>query len=140
MQAMQSMPSMPPHSLIPSSRPERPLVLPRRKPFPVQPPVEKVQAGFGLVQRDHMPSRMDPHERQVAAALDLADLPTRPAQSQRAEGDLVISLLPGPLQRFRPAIITQPVADEVRVPLHRVSQEPVIADGFTGPGIGELTA
>ena len=103
------------------------LVLPSGKPFPVQPAVENVQACLGLVQGDHVPGRMDPHKREVAAAFHLADFPSLAAKSEGADIDLIISFLPRPIERFRPGIISQPIADKVSVTLHPVSTRTVIS-------------
>lgn len=112
------------HAPLPSIRP---LVLPSGNPFPVQPAVEKVQAGFGLVQGDHVPGRMDPHKREVAATFHLADFPSMATESEGSDVDLVISFFSGPIERFRPGIISQPIAYKVSVTLHSVSTRIVIS-------------
>ena len=43
-------------------------------PFPVDPPIEELEARFRLIQRHHMARSMESHEGEVAAALDLTNL------------------------------------------------------------------
>ena len=96
----------------------------------MQPPVEEVQASFRLVEWNHVPRRMDPHKRQVAAALHLAVFLTLTANSEGSQVHLIVRRLARPVQRFRPGIIAQPVADKVSVPLargqHRKPSSPIM--------------
>lgn len=93
------------------------LCLPTLKPLTPNPAVEKVQAAFWLIKRHHVPTGVKPHERKVAAALNLAGVPAAAAEFEIGQGDLVEGLLPGPLERFGPGMVAEPVADEVRVAL-----------------------
>ena len=45
-------------------------------PFPIDPPIEELEARFRLIQRHHMTRSMELHEGEVAAALDLTNLAT----------------------------------------------------------------
>ena len=64
-----------------------------------------------------MPTGVKSHERKVAAALDRPRLPAAAAKFEIGQGDLVKGLLSGPLERFGPGLVAEPVADEVRVTL-----------------------
>lgn len=66
-----------------------------------------------------MTTCMKSHEGQIAVTLDLADLLAIAAKLQVFEFDLIVSLLPGPLESFGPRLVAEPVADEVCVTLYR---------------------
>lgn len=88
-----------------------------RPPLPMQPAIQKVQAGFGLVQGHHVPGGMDAHEGEIAAAFHLAVLVALSAQAEGGQVDLVVGRLAGPIERFCPGGVAEPVADEVGVAL-----------------------
>ena len=91
-------------------------------PFPVNPSVEEVQAGFGLIQGNHVARSMKPHEGEVAAALDLADFAAVGTEFQVFHLDLIEGLLARPFQGFSPCLVAQPIADKVSVTLTIVSR------------------
>lgn len=64
-----------------------------------------------------MPSSMNFHERQVAVTLHLSNLPFIIKESQLSEINLVVGLLSRPIESFGPCIVSEPVADEIRVTL-----------------------
>ena len=64
-----------------------------------------------------MSSRMNSHERQIATIFYLSNLPPVLTESQFLEVDLIVGVFPRPIKRFGPCVISQPVADEVRVTL-----------------------
>ena len=64
-----------------------------------------------------MPSSMDSYERQVAMTLDLSNLPSITLKIQIAEINLIVVLLPRPIECFGPCMISKPVANEIRVTL-----------------------
>lgn len=68
-----------------------------------------------------MAPSMQPHESEVAAALDLTNLITVSAKLKVFELDPVISFLARPLKSFGPCSVTQPVADEVSIALTYVN-------------------
>lgn len=69
------------------------------------------------------------HKGKVAAALDLADLPTVAIELQILELDVVVRLLAGPLERLRPRVVAEPVADEIGVALLRAAIEGLVVSG-----------
>lgn len=91
-------------------------------PLSENPSIEKLQARFWLIQRHHMAPGMKSHECQIAATLDLTNLPAVTAKLQGLELDLVVSLLPRPVKSLGPCLVTQPVADEVSVALRFISK------------------
>lgn len=64
-----------------------------------------------------MATGMKPHEGEVAARLDSANLGAVVAEQKVAHWDLVVGLLAGPLEGLGPGLIAEPVADEVCVTL-----------------------
>ena len=64
---------------------------------------------------------MNSHEREIAAALHLANLLTITSKLQLLHLGLVVCGLTGPWKGLRPCLITQPVADEVGISLSRIS-------------------
>lgn len=64
-----------------------------------------------------MPSSIDSHERQVAMTLHLSNLPPIITKLQFCEIDLVVGLLSRPIESLGPCIVSEPVADEIRVTL-----------------------
>lgn len=64
-----------------------------------------------------MSSRMNSHERQITTTFNLSNLPPIFAESQVLELDLIVGVFPRPIKRFGPCVVSQPVADEVRVTL-----------------------
>lgn len=64
-----------------------------------------------------MTSSIDSHERQVAVTLHLSNLPPININSQFGEIGLVVGLFSRPIERFGPCIISEPVADEIRIAL-----------------------
>lgn len=93
---------------------------PLRSPFAADPAISHFLTALGLIERHHMPSSVDSHERQVARALHLSNLPPVLAKCQFGEINLIVGLLSSPIETFGPCIISEPVADEIRVTLsHR---------------------
>lgn len=88
------------------------------EPLTTQPAVEELQAGLGLVHRDHMATAVETHVGEVAVRLDLADLP---ASVLILLDDDILHLssgklrLTGPLKSLSPRLVTEPVANEVGV-------------------------
>ena len=64
-----------------------------------------------------MSAGVEPHKSEVAAAFNLTGLLAVTAEFEIAEFDFVEGLLAGPLERFGPGVVTEPVADEVSVTL-----------------------
>ena len=71
-----------------------------------------------------MPSRMQPHKREIATTLHLADLGARRhfiavggGEGQVVEGHFLEGGLAGPFEGFGPGVVAEPVADEVCVAL-----------------------
>ena len=87
------------------------------KPLTPEPAIEEIQTTLWLIKRHHMSTRMKSHKRKVAAALNRTRRPAAAAEFEIDEVDLVESLLAGPLERFGPGMVAEPVADEVRVTL-----------------------
>ena len=88
-----------------------------RRPLPIDPSVEEVERGLGLVERHHVAAGVQAHKRKVAVALDLARLAARAAELEVLEGQRRKLLLAGPLERLAPGLVAEPVADEVGVTL-----------------------
>lgn len=57
------------------------------------------------------------HKREIATTLDLADFPAVTIKLQILELDIVVRLLAGPLERFGPGVVAEPIADEIGVAL-----------------------
>ena len=93
------------------------LLLSNLKPLTPDPAIEKVQAALWLIKWHHVTTRMKSHERKVAAALNRTGLPTASAKFEIGQVGRVVRLLSGPLERFGPGLVAEPVADEVRVAL-----------------------
>lgn len=107
----------------PSSLPSHlTLLLPH--PLPPNPPPKKLQTRLGLIHRHHMATSMQSHKRQIPTPLNLPDLHPLlhrggviARQSEVVERGFLKGRLARPFERFRPAVVAQPVADEVRVAL-----------------------
>jgi hypothetical protein len=86
-----------------------------RDPLAGQPPVEHVQASFGLVVGHHVASSVETHEGQVAGALDGADLAAVRKELEVLERRLLVVLVARPLELVGPSQVAEPVADEVGI-------------------------
>ena len=84
-------------------------------PLARQPPVEHVQAGLGLVVRNHVAGGVQTHEGKVAGALDGANLAVIAEKLKVVERRLLVVLVAGPLKGVGPGKVAEPVADEVGV-------------------------
>ena len=109
-------------------------------PLPPQPAIKELQACFRLIIRHHVPCAMKAHECEVAAALDLTNLASVAVEAQIRQLDFVKSFLAGPLERFGPSLVAEPVADEVGVTLKRRSQSgvPRCIEKVRGTGVVDL--
>lgn len=65
-----------------------------------------------------MSASVESHEGKVAITLDLSNLLPISTKLEILQFDLIVSLLTRPFQCLGPSLITQPIADEVRVTLH----------------------
>lgn len=88
-----------------------------------------------------MPAGMQPHEGEVAAALDLTDLGAHGelfavigGELEVVEGDVLEGFLAGPLERFGPGAVAEPVADEVGVALEGALEGVGGGEGCEGRG------
>ena len=72
------------------------------EPFTIQPPVQKIEAGRWLIQRNHVSARMDPHESKVAVALDLAYLVSDTSQLQVLEFHFAVGFMARPFELVGP--------------------------------------
>ena len=84
-----------------------------------------------------MTPSMQTHKREIATALDLANLAAVTVKSQVLEVDFVEGFLAGPFERFRPRVVAEPVADEVCVALFgRISCVSKLVEFGRGEGKG----
>jgi hypothetical protein len=87
-----------------------------------QPPIEHVQARFGLVIRHHVSGSVYLDKSQVAARLDIASLLAVRVQIERFEGSSGVVFVSWPLEGIGPGLVSEPVADEIGITLtHAVS-------------------
>ena len=79
--------------------------------------------------RHHVATSMQPHESEVATALDSTDIRSIVTELEVVNRRLLVSLLARPLERLRPGEVAKPVADEVGITLWQAAyQRDVIND------------
>lgn len=69
---------------------------PLGSPFAVDPAADNFLTALRLIERYHVPSSIDSHERQIAMTLHLSDLPPI-TKGQLSKINLVVGLLSGPI-------------------------------------------
>lgn len=65
----------------------------------------------------HVPGCMDSHEGQITVALYFSDLLAVVTNFQVLQVNFVVTVLPRPVESLSPSVISEPIADEIRVTL-----------------------